>query len=518
MEIRRLAAVAAADARVRLRRPSTIALVLASALGAWLAIPDPASGFALMSIRGSRALYTSSTLAFATALLLAMLVSLFGFYITTNALARDLRTRIGPLIAATPVRSSEYLLGKLSGNVALLSIVTASSMVAAMAMQVVRGEGPLEPATFLSYYALLLPPCIFWVAVIALVFECAPGLGGRVGDVLYFFVWSLTLALGMEPWRKPGEPISWLGRCGDYAGFGLALEQVRRLAGTEHFSIGYNPVDLARPTTTFPGLDLSAQAWATRSAALVLPLLLLPLALLLFRRFDPARTRARDGGRWRNASATLARLARWIGRPALALLDRLPPDAALSFRCRPLLALVAAASAALGLVLPSESVRQALLPVLFAVLTVALSDVATREGQAGMAATLFAAPGRRREAFAAWKLSTAAVVALVLVGVPAARLLATQTAAGLSAVLGTLFLAASAVALGIATGTPKTFVGFSLALWYLALNARGHTPALDYGGWWASATPQVQAGWALATTLAVALAFAADRLRLARER
>ncbi len=151
-------------------------------------------------------------------------------------------------------------------------------------------------------------------------------------------------------------------------------------------------------------------------------------------------------------------------------------------------------------------------------LTVALSDVATRERQAGMAATLFAVPGRRREAFAAWKLRTAAVVALVLVGVPAARLLATQTAAGLSAVLGTLFLAASAVALGVATGTPKTFVGFSLALWYLALNARGHTPALDYGGWWASATPQVQAGWALATTLAVAVAFAADRLRLARER
>src|SRR5512143_1934284 len=272
-------------------------------------------------------------------------------------------------------------------------------MSSAMSMQLVRGEGPLEPSTFLSYYALLLPPCIAWVAVIALVFECAPGLGGRVGDVLYFFVWSITLALGAEPWRKPGEPISWLGRCLDYAGFGLVIGQVRRLAGTDHFSIGYNPVDLARPTTTFPGLDLSAQAWATRSAALVLPLLLLPLALLLFRRFDPARTRARDGGRWRSASAPLARLARWMGRPALALLDRLPPDAALSFRIRPLLVFPAAASVALGLILPAESVRQVLLPVLFAVLSVALADIATRERQAGMAATLFAAPGRRREAF-----------------------------------------------------------------------------------------------------------------------
>ena len=57
----------------------------------------------------------------------------------------------------------------------------------------------------------------------------------------------------------------------------------------------------------------------------------------------------------------------------------------------------------------------------------------------------------------------------------------------------------------------------SLGLWYLALNAKGHTPALDYGGWWASATPRVQAGWAAATLLAAALAFVAQRVRLARE-
>jgi hypothetical protein len=50
-------------------------------------------------------------------------------------------------------------------------------------------------------------------------------------------------------------------------------------------------------------------------------------------------------------------------------------------------------------------------------------------------------------------------------------------------------------------------MGLSLALWSLALNARGHTPALDYGGWWASATPLV----------AAALAVAVHRVRLMRE-
>ncbi len=518
MGMRRLAAVALADARIRLRRPSTVALVLASALGAWLAVPDPATGFALMQIRRSRALYTSSTVAFATALLLTTLIPLAGFYVTTNALGRDRRTRIGPLIAATPVRNVEYLIGKLAGNLALLSILAASSMVAAMAMQLVRGEGPLEVETFFSYYALLLPPCLAWVAVIALVFECTPGLGGRAGDVAYFFVWSLTLALGAEPWRKAGEPISWLGRCVDYGGLGLAVDGVQRVAGTQEFSIGFNPVDLTHAPTTFPGLDLSAQVWATRAAAFALPVLLLPLALLFFRRFDPARAKAAGGGRRYRASAALARLVRWIEWPVHPALDRLPPDVALGFRRRPLLGLSMAASVVLAVALPATWVRQGLLPTLFALLTVALADVATREREAGLATTVFATPGRRREAFAAWKLTTAAAVALLLVGAPVARLLASEPAAGLSAILGALFLAATAVALGVATGTPKTFTGLSLALWYLALNARGHTPALDYGGWWASATSATRLGWCLATALAVAAAIAADRLRQSRER
>ena len=93
-----------------------------------------------------------------------------------------------------------------------------------------------------------------------------------------------------------------------------------------------------------------------------------------------------------------------------------------------------------------------------------------------------------------WKLTTATLVALLFAGVPAVRLLASEPRAGVSAVVGVLFLATTSVALGIATGTPKTFMGLSLALWYLALNAKGHSPALDYGGWWASATPLTQAG------------------------
>jgi hypothetical protein len=154
--------------------------------------------------------------------------------------------------------------------------------------------------------------------------------------------------------------------------------------------------------------------------------------------------------------------------------------------------------------------------VLFATLSMALADGPTRERASGMAGIVFSLPGQRSR-FALWKLESAILVALVLAGVPSARTLASDPTSGLAAFAGLLFLAAASVALGIATGTPKTFMAVSLALWYVALNAKGQPAALDYGGWWGRATPLSAAGWLGATVIVSGLALAAQRLRSSRE-
>lgn len=516
MDGARVLAVAVADARTRLRRPGTGVLVLVTAVLAWLAVPDPSTGRAIVAIGGARALYTSSALAFATAVLTAFVLSLLGFYLVSNALERDLRTRMGTVVAAAPVRSAEYLAGKLAGNAALLLVVTLGAMAAAMAMQAVRGEGPVQPAVYLGCYALLAVPCIAWVAALALLFECVPFLSGRAGDVAYFFCWMLALPLGMEPWRAIGAPPSWLGRCLDATGMGFVIREVARVSGTSEFSIGGTGFDAGRPPVVFAGLPFTLHAIGVRAATLLVPLVVVALAAAAFRRFDPALTKAvRAEGRGR-ASRLLAATARAIGRPVLALLDRVAPDAALTFRARPPLLLLAALAAVLGLALPAAAVRQVLLPAAFAVLSAALADVATRDRQSDLARVVFAAPGRR-DGFAEWKLGTATAVALVLAGIPALRLLAAQPRAGVSALIGLLFLGAAAVALGIATGTPKAYTALSLGLWYVALNAKGRPPALDYGGWWAQATAASQAGWAAATVAAAATAVFVHRARVARD-
>jgi ABC-type transport system involved in multi-copper enzyme maturation permease subunit len=514
--VSRVAAVALADVRARLRRPGVAVLLLLASVGAWLAIPDPAPGSGLMKIGSARVLYTSPALAFGTASLFAVLLSLFGFYLVSNGLERDRRARIAHVVAASPVRNAEYLLGKLLGNVALLAALTVGLMGAAVAMQLVRGEGPFEPGTFLAHFLVLCGPCALGVAAIALVFECVPGLSGRVGDVLYFFVWTFLISAGAEVWRTDRSGGGSLLRALDFAGLGFVVDQVQRIAGTSSFSLGYSPEDPTIPPVLFAGLDFSPEALSGRALSLLGAAALAPLALVFFRRFDPARTGARGPGGRRSAGRLSSAAARPVGRLVLPLVDRVSPDAALTFRARPPLLLVVAAGAVLGLALPAGSVRLGLLPVLFAVLPIALADVATRERASGMAGIVFSLPTRRPR-FALWKLASAAVAALVLSGVPVARLLVAEPVSGAAALAGALFLATLAVTLGIASGTPKLFMIASLALWYVALNARGQPPALDYAGWWGRATVPSVCGWLGAAAAAAVVAVVVHRARSIRE-
>jgi ABC-type transport system involved in multi-copper enzyme maturation permease subunit len=507
----RVLAVALADVRARLRRPAVAALLLLAAVLAWLAIPDPVPGSGLMMLEGARVLYTSPALAFGTASFFAMLLSVFGFYLVSNALERDRRSGIAPVVAASPVGNAEYVLGKLLGNLALLAALTAGLLGAAVAMQLARGEGPLEPGTYLAHFLVLCGPCALFVAAIALVFECVPGLSGRLGDVGYFLAWSVALPVGAEVWRRDRSSGGSLLGAFDFAGLGFMIDQVQRVAGTGQFSLGYSPGDPAVPPVRFDGLDFSPQALQARALVLLGVVAVAPLALLFFRRFDPSRT-GPSGKRGRlSLGLLLAAASRPIGRLVLPLVDRASPDAALTFRARPQLLLAVVAAAVLGPALPAGQVRQVLLPALFAVLTIALADVATRERSSGMAGIVLSLPGRRPR-FAAWKLGSAAVAALVLCGVPLVRLAAAEPGAAVAALAGILFLAALSVALGIAAGTPKLFTVVSLSLWYLALNAKGRPPALDYGGWWGQATAASIAAWLAAAAVVAGAAVLAHRV------
>jgi hypothetical protein len=488
--------------------------------------PDPSSGNGILSIGGRRAVYTSAALAVATAGLLPILLGLFGFYAVSNAVALDRRSGAGALVGASPVRNAEYLLGKLLGNLALLAIVTLAFSAVVMAVQVVHGEAPLEPFVFLAHLLVVALPALLGVATFALLFECVPFLSGRFGDVAFFFVWTVTLSMPVLLGELDGGRIQPLAAALDWNGLGFLITEIQRVTGSGSMNIGWGGGTGGGPAVVFPGFEFSASMIGRRALSFLPPLALLPVALLAFDRFDPARRLASA-----STKASLASRVSALFRPVAArLLEVVVPaeraatkaglvraaftDLLVTLRLRPLLVVWIPVAGVVALLVPAATAAS-LLSVAYALLALLLADVGTREERTGLARVFAATPGAGGR-LAAVKLLSAAAAALLLLLPFAAKTTVAHPLALPAAVAGAFFAAALSVALGLASGSPKAFVGLLLALWYVAVNDKGRTAALDLAGFSGAATPASIAGWLLAAAALSVAALLVARLRLSR--
>ncbi|HSE41982.1 MAG TPA: hypothetical protein VLH08_14555, partial [Acidobacteriota bacterium] len=169
--IQRIVAIVKADFLLRFRKASTAVIFLILCVAAYLWIPAPSSGKALIQFNEQRALYNSSALAIGTSTIFTLLMGLFGYYLVSNSIKKDIQTRTGFILASTTMKNGEYLIGKFAGNVVFLLALSVGFLLSSMIMQLIRGEAPLEPHIFLLYYGAMIPPLIIFVSTVAVVFE-----------------------------------------------------------------------------------------------------------------------------------------------------------------------------------------------------------------------------------------------------------------------------------------------------------------------------------------------------------
>jgi hypothetical protein len=516
----RLYALLRTECVLRLRRAATGALFLLLCTSAYLLMPDTTQGNAVFKIGEARVLLTSAATSLASALTGSLLLGLFGFYLISNSITRDSRTGVGSLIATTPVGSATYLAGKFFGNAIYLGIVVTGFMVACMGMHLLRGEGPLEPFTFLATFGMIFLPLIFAVAAFALLFESVRFLSGRAGDVLYFLVWILLMSLPAAAVTQK-ESLGWLTYF-DVTSLGLAISEVARVARTTHFSIGISPFNAALPPVVFPGISWSSDILDSRFAASLLALPLLALALAGFRRFDPSvgrksakksrgkfLERAGDllGGRW------VVPKGMWLaGSPSLPRAVGL--DVVLSLTLSPFISLTILGLAITGLVVPSADFRSVYVPVVFFIFVPLVAGVSTRDRISNTAGLVLCAPLLRRH-FVVWKFLSALLLALLVATVPLVRTIIADPRNLPGLLVGICFLVAAATALGILTGTPKAFVVSFLFFLYIVVSSRTE-PGLDFAGWNDVATTAVFAVYGGVSLGLIALTWAWEKIRSTR--
>jgi hypothetical protein len=483
-------------------------------------------------------------------------LSLVGFYIVKNSIQRDRQTRVGQILATTPISKGFYTLSKTLSNFAVLAAMVL--VLAAAALVVDLSHSGLA---HIDLFALLAPVLVLGLsalavtAALALLFESLPVLRGGVGNIFYFFFWTALIAFGAAGMDK-GEsaqihPRPFIDYTGIVSMMSQMQAQVRGLDpqynGNASFSVGgLNP---ATKTFLWTGMVWNRDLLLSRVLMLGIALMLALLAALFFDRFDPARAGglgAKDSRRAKKIKAGQAvapgaaqdSLEAPQARQAVPHLTPLIRDgsnsgskfgsgAAVQTRFFSLVTAelrlqllghawwwyAVAAGLFIGcLASPLDAARGGVL--VFAWIWPALiwSQMGTRETQFSTGSLIFSAPRAVPRQLLALFVAGVAVAALTGGGLALRLIVAGHLAALAAWAAAALFIPALALALGVITGSRKFFEALYTAWWYTG--PLHHIRGLDFMGTTAQSSTPV--AYLVAAAVLVMVAYSWRKVRLAR--
>jgi hypothetical protein len=505
------------------------------------------SGQMVLKLDKYRGVDNSAWLGSVVGLVASMWITLIGFYIVKNAIQRDRESRVGQILATTPISKIFYTFSKTLSNFAVLAAMVLVLALGAIVIQLFHRADP-----HIDLFALLSPLLLFGLsavavtAALAVLFESLPVLRGGVGNILYVFLWIFLLVLGANDVSKtPGshEVNPFIDYTGIVSVMGQMQNQVHSLDKdySDGASFNFGNEEPATKTFLWTGVKWTPALVLSRAMLFVVAAALALFAALFFDRFDPARA-----GRFAARKPKPARISRALRAANVTILDsaldetalaqpqmhlsaaQLAPLAQTGSRMRfftlvraELLLLLRGHAwwwylAAAGLFIaciasPIDAARSGIIVAAWIWPALFWSQMGTRENQFSTGSLIFSAPHAvSRQLLATY--AAGVLLAAITGGGLALRLLVIGDFAGLAAwAAGALFIPALALALGVATGSRKFFEALYTAWWYVG--PLHHLRPLDFMGTTpASSTP---AGYVVAAVLQVLAAYVWRRIRLA---
>lgn len=510
-----------ADFLERARRTS---FLLTLGFAVWVGY-ETSTGGVTMQLGVYRGVYNSAWVGALMGVVTSCFVSLVGFYIVKGSIERDAETRVGQILAATPMTKTFYTVAKALGNFAVLAAMVGVMALAALLMQMLRGEDrTIHPGPLLGPLVLFALPAMAVVAALAVLFETLPVLRGGVGNVAWFFLWTGLLVAGIPGPASGAQTLEGKKTFLDFTGLGTVFGSARSALlhlnpqAPNAFSLS---IGGPRATQTFlwegihwTGSDLAVRlGWTGLAAAAAL------LAAVFFHRFDPAREvrtgRTRKTVEERAPVQVLA-AAKAIAQEGAGP-DRLTPLRRTGARTNFAQLVMAelrlmlkgqkwwwyAGAAGLFVACLSSPLSASRGGVILAAWIWPLllwSQMGSREARWATETLIFSAPRTLgRQLPAAWVAGV--LVTAATGGGLAIRLLLAGDAPGLAGwAAAAFFIPSLALALGVWTGTGKWFEALYTVWWYVG--PVHHVHGLDFMGTVpASCTPGIYAVFAAALLL-----------------
>jgi hypothetical protein len=503
--LRALYAMARADFLERVRRYSFLVTLAATAWLGWLVV----RGQIILLLGEYYGEMNGAWAGTLVAVTLSTLVSMVGFWIVKGSVARDHDTRVGEILAATPMSKPMYTIGKTLSNFAVLGSIVGVLALAAPILVLAKGGGRIDAWATLSPFLLLALPMMAVVAALAVLFETFRPLSGGAGNVLWFFLWSAMFAIPMTT-ESPRLDATGLLLVRESAGV-AAKSAYPDYDGGFSLTIGGGIRERLKGSFPWDGIEWTPARLVDRVKWFGVALLVALLAAVPFDRFDASRTSQRRWGPRQKVPGA------GISVPVPSFL---PPVFAgelklmLNGRRWWWWAVVAALIIA-GALTPPEVSRGRILPFAWLWPVLVWSAMGAREARDGTEELVFTAPRPLSRQLPAVYLAGVAVAFVTGSGV-AIRCLTSGSIGGLSGwFVGALFIPALALACGAWSGGSKLFEALYVVLWYLG--PLQPVPALDFmGASDLTIAARIPFYYALAAGVFVAVAVAGRRWTMAR--
>jgi hypothetical protein len=463
-----------------------------------------------------------------------VLLSLPAFYLVKNTVERDEQTRVGQIIATTPLSKPLYTLGKAFSNFVFLAVTVGVIALAAGGMQLIRAEVlQIDLWALFSPFLFFTLPVMAMLAAVAVLFETISWLRGTLGNVVYFVLWFVLLivsAANLPSTQEVGEPAN------DFWGIQILLSDMMKDALTAfpdyqgQVSIGLIalPMQTLHQTFTWEGIHWTSQiifgrlSWVAAAVGIGL------LSALFFRRFDPAPRKPKPVPE--DEALAIHALEDVRPAPVLAPVQLTPlrlnqrafyPLCIFQAELRLLLRgirwwwliLLVGLNAA-GILLPTERARQYLLPVAWILPLALWSGLGTREKRHNTAQLIFSAPYSLSRQFPLVWLAGVAVSVVVGAGVAVNMIVAGDWLHLAAWGIGALFIPSLALALGVWSGSSKLFEVVYMLWWYAGPLNR--VESLDFMGTGANLQTSTIGIYGLLTILLLALAAVGRKKQLKR--
>jgi hypothetical protein len=181
-----------------LQRTRSYAFLITLAITIYAAysfVPPPSAHYTTLTIVGFKGVYNSAWVGHLSAMMTTVMLSLYGFFLVTGGIKKDIDTEVGLIIATTPISNFGYLLSKMLSNFWVLMTIVGCTFVVSIAMFFLRSSGyPFVISDFIIPFAFLALPALLLISAIAVVGEVFLGKRAILQYIGFVFLFGAIMA------------------------------------------------------------------------------------------------------------------------------------------------------------------------------------------------------------------------------------------------------------------------------------------------------------------------------------